>query len=308
MIVSLAPFSPIRWLTDLIEVDTASLIHSGMRVLAIWVLAWVCWLVVHLVARRIELAVDDGDDTTLTAAEKRGRTIAQLLRSVGRVTILIIGLLLTLNLFLDIGPILAGAGILGLAFSFGAQSVVKDVIGGFFILLENQFAVGDVIEVAGKSGVVESMTLRVVRLRDLEGRVHVVPNGQIGVSTNMTKGWSRVLLEVGVAYETDLDKALEVFRSEAASFAADPRWGRELDGAPEVPGIERFEDSAIIIRTLIRTQPGRQWDVAREYRRRLKARLDASGIVIPFPQQVVRHTQFMDNRPSDGPSTGPVIG
>lgn len=284
----------LRWLTNLIEVDTAAVIHSGMRVLAIWVLAWIGWLIVHLVARRIERTVDDGDDTTITAAEKRGRTIAQLLRSVGRVTILVLGLLLTLNLFLDIAPILAGAGILGLAFSFGAQSVVKDIIGGFFILLENQFSVGDVIEIAGKSGVVESMTLRIVRLRDLEGRVHVVPNGQIGVSTNMTKGWSRVLLEVGVAYETDLDHALEVFRSEAASFAADPRWGLELDGAPEVPGVERFEDSAIVIRTLLRTQPGRHWDVAREYRRRLKARLDAAGITIPFPQRVVWQGQSTD--------------
>lgn len=276
-------------LTELLGLDPAVLVKTGGRILVIWLLAWLSWGLVRIVAGRIVRSVDDGNDLTFTAAEKRGQTIAQLLRSVGRVVILLLGVLLTLNLFIDIGPLLAGAGILGLAISFGAQSLVKDLIAGFFILFENQFAIGDVIEVAGKGGVVEAMSLRVVHLRDLEGRLHVVPNGQITVVTNMTRGWSRVLLEIGVAYDTDLDHALEVFRSEAAAFAADPRWGIELDGAPEVPGVERFEDSAIVIRTLLRTHPGRHWDVAREYRRRLKARLDAAGIVIPFPQRVVRH-------------------
>lgn len=275
--------------TDLIEIDARALLSAGVRVAVVWLLAWASWVAVRIVARRIELAVDDGDDSTLTAAEKRGQTIAQLLRSVGRVVIALIGLLLTLNLFIDIGPLLAGAGILGLAVSFGAQSLVKDVIGGFFILFENQFAIGDVVEVAEKSGVVEGMTLRVTQLRDLEGRVHVIPNGQIGVVTNMTKGWSRALLEIGVAYETDLDVALRTFRQAAADFAADPAWASLLDGAPEVPGVERFEESAIVIRVLLRTLPGKHWDVAREFRRRLKARLDAEGISIPFPQRVVRH-------------------
>ncbi|HET7040603.1 MAG TPA: mechanosensitive ion channel domain-containing protein, partial [Gemmatimonadales bacterium] len=178
-------------LTGALEVDTTYLLRTGIRAAVIWVLAWVAWRVVLHLARRIIAAVDDGDDNTLTAAEKRGQTIAQLLRSVGGVTIIVVALLLTLNLFIDIAPLLAGAGILGLAVSFGAQSLVKDLIAGFFILFENQFAVGDVVEVAGKGGVVESMSLRVVQLRDLEGRIHVVPNGQIGVVTNMTKGWSR---------------------------------------------------------------------------------------------------------------------
>lgn len=275
--------------TDTLAIDSETLLKVGLRVAVVWLLAWGAWVVVRIIARRIELAVDDGDDTTLTAAEKRGQTIAQLLRSVGRVVIVVIGLLMTLSLFIDIAPLLAGAGILGLAVSFGAQSLVKDVISGFFILFENQFAIGDVIEVAGKSGVVEGMTLRVTQLRDLEGRVHVVPNGQIAVVTNMTKGWSRAVLEIGVAYETDLDRALEVFRSVAAQFAADPLWSPLLDGAPEVPGVERFEDSSIVIRVLLRTHPGKHWDVAREFRRRLKARLEAEGINIPFPQRVIRH-------------------
>ena len=175
------------------------LTRSSARVLGIWLLAWFAYRVVRLAARRIEAAVDDGDDSVTTLRERRGKTIAQLLRSVGRVVILAIAILLTFNVFIDIGPILAGAGILGLAVSFGAQSLVKDVISGFFILFENQFAIGDVIEVAGKSGLVEKMTLRVVVLRDVEGIMHVVPNGEIKVVSNKTRGWSRAVVDVGVA-------------------------------------------------------------------------------------------------------------
>ena len=289
MIGGLVPEGSFAHFTGALEVDSAFLIRSAIRMALIWLLAWASWRVVVHLAKRIVAAVDDGDDTTLTAAEKRGQTIAQLLRSVGGVAIILIALLLTLNLFIDIGPLLAGAGILGLAVSFGAQSLVKDLIAGFFLLLENQLAVGDVVEVAGKSGAVEAMSLRVVQLRDLEGRLHFIPNGQIAVVTNMTRGWSRAVLEIGVAYETDLDRALKVFRAAAAEFAADPVWGHLLDGAPEVPGVERFEESAVIVRVLLRTQPGKQWDVAREFRRRIKSRLDQEGIEIPFPQQVVRH-------------------
>jgi small conductance mechanosensitive channel len=204
------------------------------------------------------------------------------------VVILLIALLVTLNMFIDVGPVLAGAGILGLAISFGAQSLVKDVISGFFILSENQFAVGDVIEAAGKSGVVEKMSLRVVVLRDLEGRMHVVPNGEIKVVSNMTRGWSRAVVDVGVSYEQDVDRALEVVRDEAAQFSTDKSWSTQLDGAVEVPGVEALGDSAVKIRILIRTQPGSQWNAAREFRRRLLKRLEHEGIEIPFPQRTVR--------------------
>jgi small conductance mechanosensitive channel len=207
---------------------------------------------------------------------------------VGRVLIIAIALLLTFNVFIDIGPILAGAGILGLAVSFGAQSLVKDVISGFFILFENQFAIGDVIEAGGKSGVVEKMTLRVVVLRDLKGAMHIVPNSEIKVVSNMTRGWSRAVVDVGVTYEEDVDRALAVVRDEAAQFSTDKVWGAQLDGPVEVPGIESLADSAVVIRSLIRTQPGSQWNVAREYRRRLKKRLDREGISIPYPQRTVR--------------------
>jgi len=182
-----------------------------------------------------------------------------------------IALLLTFNVFIDIGPILAGAGILGLAVSFGAQSLVKDFLSGFFILFENQFAIGDVIEAGGKSGTVEKMTLRVVILRDIKGTIHIVPNSEIKVVSNMTRGWSRAVVDVGITYEEDIDRALAVVRDEAAQFSTDKNWGAQLDGPLEVPGIESLGDSAVVIRTLIKTQPGSQWTVAREFRRRGRA-------------------------------------
>jgi small-conductance mechanosensitive channel len=277
-------------LASLLRIDSELAVRLGARILGIWLLAWLAYRVVRLASRRIELAVDDGDDSVTTLRERRGKTISQLLRSVGRVVIVVIALLLTFNLFLDIGPILAGAGILGLAVSFGAQSLVKDVISGFFILFENQFAIGDVIEAAGKSGVVEKMTLRVVVLRDVEGAMHVIPNGEIKVVSNKTRGWSRAVVDVGVAYDVDVDRALAVVRDEAAQFTTDKTWGPQLDGPVEVLGVESLGDSAVVIRSLIKTQPGSQWNAAREFRRRMKNRLDREGIEIPYPQRRVHVT------------------
>jgi moderate conductance mechanosensitive channel len=277
----------LRRLGAILQIDGEVLARSGFRVLGIWVLAWLTYRVVRLAARRIEQSVDDGDDSVTTLRERRGHTISQLLRSVGQVVIVAAALLLTFNVFIDIGPILAGAGILGLAVSFGAQSLVKDIISGFFILFENQFAIGDIIEVAGKSGVVEKMTLRVVVLRDLQGVMHVIPNGEIKVVSNKTRGWSRAVLDVGVAYEANVDRALEVLRDEAAQFSTDKVWGAHLDGPVEVSGVESLGDNSVVLRTLLRTLPGSQWNVAREYRRRIKNRLDREGLEIPFPQRTV---------------------
>jgi small conductance mechanosensitive channel len=258
--------------------------------LGIWVLAWVALRVVRLTARRIEQSVDDGDDSVTTLREKRGQTISQLLRSVGRVAIVTIAVLLTFNVFINIAPILAGAGILGLAVSFGAQSLVRDIISGFFILLENQFAVGDVIEAAGKSGVVERMTMRVVVLRDLEGTMHVIPNGEMKVISNKTRGWARAVVDIAIPYTEDVDRIIGVVRDEAAQFSTDPAWGLQLDGPVEVLGVEELRDSSVVIRTLLKTQPGSQWNVAREFRRKLKNRFDREAVETPFQQRRVNVT------------------
>lgn len=288
----------IRGLADLLKLDAAELIRKLLQVGLIWLLSWLGIRLVRLVAGRIERSVDDGDDARLTEAEQRGQTISQLLRSVGKVFFVGLAVLLSLNVFVNIGPILAGAGILGLAVSFGAQSLVKDVIAGFFFLIEGQFAVGDVIEIAGKSGVVERMNLRVVMLRDLQGTLHMIPNGQIATVSNMTRSWARAVIDVGVTYGTDVDQALEIFRDEAGRLATDTAWRAELDGPPEVVGVNDLADSQVTIRTLFRTRPGKQWGVGREFRRRIKNRLDREGIEIPFPQRT------MHIRVSEGANPG----
>ncbi|MDX2120967.1 MAG: mechanosensitive ion channel family protein [Gemmatimonadota bacterium] len=298
------------WLSriaTLLEVDAAELTRSLVRVAVIWALCYVALRLVRMVASRIERAVDDGDASTLTEREQRGQTISQLLRSVGRVSVVAVGLLLSLNVFIDIGPLLAGAGILGLAVSFGAQSLVKDVISGFFYLLEGQFAVGDVIEVSGKSGVVERMTLRMVVLRDLHGVVHMVPNGQITTVSNMTRTWSRAVVDVGVAYGTDVDQALRILAEESQRLAHDPEWQPRFDGEPEVVGVQGLDENQVTIRTLLRTHAGQQWAVGREFRRRIKARLDQEGIEIPYPQRTV-HVRHHDTgrRPSDAESDADI--
>lgn len=277
-------------LAEILRVDGAGVLRAAVRVLGIWILAWIGLRVVRLAAQRIEKSVDDGDDSVTTLRERRGHTISQLLRSVGRVVIVTIAILLTFNVFINIAPVLAGAGILGLAISFGAQSLVRDVISGFFILVENQFAVGDVIEAAGKGGAVEQMTLRVVVLRDLDGSLHVIPNGEIKVVSNKTRGWSRAVVDISVPHTEDLDRALALVRDEAAQFSTDTVWGIQLDGPVEVLGVESLTDNSVVIRTLLKTQPGSQWSVAREFRRRLKNRFSREMIDSPYQQRRVQVT------------------
>ena len=289
----------IQSVADYFSVEASLLVRSGLRILAIWVLAWLIVQAVNLIARRIEKAVDDGNDLVTTQREKRGRTISQLLRGVGRVIAVVLAILLTIQVFMPIGPILAGFGILGLAVSFGAQSLVKDVISGFFMLMENQFGVGDVIEAAGKSGSVERMTLRVVVLRDLQGRLHIIPNGEIKSITNMTAGWARAVIDIGIGYGADLDRALVVVTDEATKFGQDPEWKPRLDGPLEVPGVEALGESGVVIRVLIKTIAGSQWAAGREFRRRLKLRLDREGIEIPFPQRRVHVTVDRDASDAD---------
>jgi small conductance mechanosensitive channel len=246
-------------LSHLFKIDAEELIRRLISVLVILALAWVALRVIRAIARRIVEHADDGDDSSVSEAERRGATIAQLVRGVGKVGVYCVTTLLALNVFVNIGPLLAGAGILGLAFSFGAQSLVKDVIAGFFILVENQFGVGDVIEIAGKSGSVERMTLRVTVLRDGEGTMHVIPNSAITTVSNKTRRWARAVVDLGVSYQDDVDKVIEVLRSEATKFATDPDWKSRLDGEPEILGVEQLGDRAVIIRSQIKTLPGAQW-------------------------------------------------
>lgn len=268
-----------------IELEAAR--RYGVKLVMIWVLAFAVNQAVKLIAKRIVAAADDGDDAIMSYGEKRASTISGVLKGVGGILVLVFATILTLDVFMDIGPLLAGAGVIGLAVSFGSQSLVKDVLSGFFLLIENQFDVGDVIEIAGRAGGVERMTLRVTQLRDIEGVVHIIPNGQITMVSNKTRLWSRRVLDIGVGYGGEVDKAIAVLTDLAASFGKDAAWAPKLDGAPEVVGVDALGDSAVRIRVMLRTRPGMQWEVGREFLRRAKNRLDQENIEIPLPQRTV---------------------
>lgn len=269
-------------------------------------LAWFAFWALRIILRRIERSAASADPTTVSAHEQRVATILSLVRSVGIVIIVVITLFMMLSTFgVEIGPLLAGAGVVGLAISFGAQSLVRDVISGLFILFENQFGVGDVVRIGDVSGKVEKMTLRIVVMRDVQGVVHTVPNGEITRVSNLTRSFSRAVLEIGVAYKEDVDHVMDVMRQVGDEFWNDEQWRPLLVEEPAVPGIESFGDSSVNIRMMATTIPLKQWDVARELRRRLKKRFDADGIEIPFPHR----TLFWGDPPSassDGsPSNAP---
>ncbi|HEY0016196.1 MAG TPA: mechanosensitive ion channel domain-containing protein [Longimicrobium sp.] len=264
------------------------LAETGGRILGAVVVAWMCYWALILVLRRIEQSMASSATGTISAQEQRTRTLISLLRSVGVVLIAVVLVFMVLNaLGVQLGPLLAGAGVLGLAVSFGAQSLVKDVISGLFMLFENQFGVGDVIRIEGVSGAVERMTLRVVVLRDVHGAVHIVPNGQITKVSNLTRSWSRAVLDVAVAHSEDPDRAMAVLREVGEELYQDPEWKPLLVEPVQVPGIENLTDAAVTIRVMAKTLPLKQWDVARELRRRIKLRFDRDGIEIPHATQTV---------------------
>lgn len=261
----------------------AALTAVGLRILISLVVAWVAYFGLKAVLRRIERSLGSTPGV-VTPQEQRTRTLVSLLRSVGLVIIAVMAVFMVLGaLGVELAPLLAGAGVVGLAVSFGAQSLVKDVISGLFILFENQFGVGDVIRIEGVSGGVEKMTLRVVVLRDVHGVVHIVPNGQITKVSNLTRSWARVVLDVGVAYKEDPDRVIDVLRDVGRELEEDPDWKPLLLETVQVPGIEMFGESAVNIRMMVKTLPLKQWDVARELRRRIKLRFDREDIEIPFP-------------------------
>jgi moderate conductance mechanosensitive channel len=269
-----------------VAIDWVGLTAGLLRILVALIVAWAAFLVLRTITRRVEAGAAGGEGIAGRAREQRIRTLVSLIRSVGIVVILVITLFSILGILgHDIRPLLAGAGVIGLAISFGAQSLVRDVITGMFILFENQFAVGDVIRIGDTGGAVERMTLRVVVLRDIHGVVHVIPNGEIKKVANMTRSWSRAVIEIGVAYKEDVDRVMEVMREVGRELQQDEAWSPLLVEEVTVPGIESFGDSAVNIRIMTKTLPLKQWDVARELRRRLKNRFDAEGIEIPFPHR-----------------------
>lgn len=219
---------------------------------------------------------------------KRADTLTHVIRDVARIVILTVGGMMILSeVGVDLKPLLAAAGLGGLAIGFGAQSLVKDVISGFFILLENSVQVGDVVEVAGVSGLVEEVKLRTITLRDLSGNVHVVPNGIVDKVKNMTMLYSYYLFDIAVAYREDVDEVMAVLKEIAAELQADPTYASDILEPLEMLGVDQFADSAVIIKCRIKTKPMQQWRIGREMNRRIKKTFDIKGIQMPFPHRMI---------------------
>ena len=222
------------------------------------------------------------------AAKKRVSTLVGMLRTIALVGLWAVVVIITLEqIGLNVTPILAGAGIMGLAVGFGAQNLVRDLISGFFLVLEDQVRVGDVAIVNGTGGLVEAITFRTIVLRDLSGVVHIFPNGTINTLSNMTKVWSGYVMDVGVAYKEDTDHVVEVMRRVGDELRQDPDLGPKILEPIEIFGVDDFADSAVVIKARLKTHPIQQWGVGREYRRRLKKAFDAEGIEIPFPHRSI---------------------
>lgn len=256
---------------------------KGVDIAGVLISVVAAWLLVHLVARRIERWGQEANDGMRSAREQRARTAAKLVRNLGRAVLTVITVLMVLNqLDFNISPLLASAGVVGLAISFGSQSLVRDYVTGFFLQLEHQFALGDVIRIGGVDGTVENITLRLVYLRDATGALHIIPNGQILQVTNMTRSWGRVAIDVDVAWR-DSDRALGAVTRAAESLGQDLAWADALLDPPRVLGFEKLDVGTVTLRTVARVDPYRRDDVARDLRRRIKEALDAGGIAPVSP-------------------------
>lgn len=269
-------------LNTLAESLVTWVITSGFQILLVLLGAWVAMILSRRLLQRFHktIAGHSGDPDRV----KRADTLTGILSTIVWILLfLAAGMMVLREIGVEIAPILAVAGLGGLAIGFGAQNLVRDVITGFFLLAEDQLRVGDIVEVAGKAGVVESLGLRTVRLRALDGTQHIVPNGSIDVVSNMTKGYSYALANVGVAYREDTDQVFEVIREIGADLQNDAEHGPNILEPIEVHGITSFADSAVIIRCRIKTRPGSQWALGREFNRRIKKRFDELDIEIPFP-------------------------
>lgn len=264
------------------ELFSISLLKGILHIVLIIILTWIALRLTKRISDRlIHLIIRQKEDEEF---KKRTKTLGSVVRyAIIFVILTISGITLLRELGIDIGPILATAGIGGLAIGFGAQSLVKDIISGFFILLQDQMRVGDVVEIGSKGGVVEKISLKTTVLRDLAGNVHYIPNGQIDMVTNMTKEYSRYVFDIGVAYREDVDEIMRIIKEIDEEMRSDPEFKDDIIEPIEVLGVDRFANSAVIIKARTTTLPIKQWRVAREFNRRIKKRFDELKIEIPFP-------------------------
>ncbi len=263
-------------------------VTNGLRIVLILICIWAAIKISKIASRNIVRYASKKMGPEAQEEERRIHTLVQIFDVAAKVLIIVFGgMIIIKEMGIDIAPMLAGAGILGLAIGFGSQALVKDLVSGFFMILENQIRVGDVVKIGNTGGLVEQITLRTVVLRDLEGIVHTIPNGEITTLSNMTYGWSRAKLDIGVAYKENVDNVMKVLGDLGRSMSAEEAYKDIILEEPTILGVDSLDDSCVTIRMIIKTVPLKQWDVAREFRRRVKNEFDRVGIEIPFPHRTV---------------------
>ncbi len=284
-------------------------IDQVLPALVIVVAAWVLWRLARAFIHRVVQALMDREVSEGTAQElsslevqKRIETLDVLVGRVLRFFIIVIAGLMILGTFgLDIGPAIAGLGVVGIAVGFGAQHLVRDYLNGALILVENQFSRGDVVRVAGVAGAVEALTLRRTILRDLDGNVHTIPNGEITVATNMTRTWARVNEDVMVGYGTDIGRLAEIIERVGTELEEDPEWGPRILEPPRMLRVEQLADSGVTVKVLATVRAPERWAVSGELRRRLLETFAAEGVEIPFPHRVlISRSSDADGSSGDG--------
>jgi small conductance mechanosensitive channel len=273
-------------MNSLIDAVIPWLLTKGIKIVIILVLTFTALKIANIISEKlISLLAKRRKDSE---SKKRSDTMISVVQNALKVVILVVTTMMILKeIGIAIAPILAAAGIVGLAVGFGAQNLVQDVISGFFILLEDQIRVGDVVQTAGKGGLVEKVNLRITILRDLAGNVHFIRNGTIDIVTNMTKEYSRYVFDIGVAYREDVDEVIEVIKAVDKELRNDREYRQDILEPIEILGLDEFADSAIIIKARTKTAPIQQWRVGREFNRRLKKKFDELGIEIPFPHRTI---------------------
>jgi len=277
-----------EWLSS-IDLKTIAkiILNVGIVIILTWIaLKIVKNFLIRFEQKMINKSAKEGEPPT--ESEKRINTVTRLLNQAIILAVLLISLMVILKqIGIEIGPILAGAGIVGLAVGFGAQNLVRDIIAGFFIILENQIRVGDVAIINGTGGLVEKIKFRTIVLRDLGGIVHVFPNGTITTLSNVTNEWSAYVFDIGVAYKENTDHVIEIMQEVGTNMKKDEKFMQLMLDEPEIFGVDKFDDSAVIIKGRIKTKPIKQWVVGREYLRRIKLAFDENNIEIPFPHRSV---------------------
>ncbi|MGH8397882.1 MAG: mechanosensitive ion channel family protein [Gammaproteobacteria bacterium] len=271
--------------------DYASLAQNALRIALILLIAFVVWLIIRFVISRVEARIIKHSEEKGDSAGEAKRRASTLTSLIHRLLFVLYWLAVVLTLLsqlgINIGALLAGAGVAGLALSFGAQSLVKDVISGFFMVMENQIRVGDIATINGTSGTVEAIAFRTTLLRDLNGAVHVFRNGEIENLANLTRDWSGYNFEIGVAYKEDTDKVIAVIQRVGREMRNDPELGLNMIEDMEIFGVNQLADSAVIIKGRLKTQPSAQWSTGRAFLARVKKAFDAEGIEIPFPHRTL---------------------